>query len=105
MKSLIVILSTISLFSLRSVVFAYEVPTHRELSEQAVEKSILRSDSTVLTNLGLKPLLQGPNVRPRSGNEKFPTPNSQGEQNDIFDLVGNGSAFEDDFPRSLQSFL
>jgi hypothetical protein len=94
MKSLLVILSIVSMLSLPSVVFAYEVPTHRELSKSAVDKSGLKVDPTILSNIGLKP--------PDDQIQKFR--NSQEKERTIKELIEDGSAFEDNFPRALNHF-
>jgi len=101
MRKLPVVLSAISILTFVHITDAYEPPTHQTLSGQAVERSVLRSDGTVLTNLGLNPLLQGANIPQRTGNEKFP---SGGKEKDIFDLVGDGSVFEDNGARALNHF-
>ena len=100
MRKLPVILSMIYLLASVHITDAYETPTHRALSEQAVEKSVLRTNGTVLEALGLKPLYGLSDPR-RGENEKFP---SGEKQKDIFDLVGDGSVFEDDLPRPINHF-
>lgn len=62
---------------------AYEVGTHKILSEQAYTVSDLNNDQNVLTNLGL------------SVSDTFP--NSQGVgARTVFQLIGEGAEFEDD---------
>lgn len=93
MKRLFVSAFAIQLLAYVGVASAYDIQTHRELSAQAVEKSVLRTDSSVLANLGLKLL---------SEDELFP--NSKGLERTIKDLVRDGAEFEDDAPRFFHHF-
>jgi hypothetical protein len=93
MKRLFVFLLLVPSFMITKMVAAYEVQTHEQLSEQALSKSVLASEVTVLTNLGLEPL---------ATNQKFQIPEEKPRT--IIELIKDGSKFEDDFPRSLNHF-
>jgi hypothetical protein len=74
------------------LVSAYEVSTHKLISVEAINRSVLSPDRDVLKNLGLKPFLD-------EDGEFFP--NSEGSQpKTILDLVQDGAGFEDDLPGS-----
>jgi len=77
---------------------AYEIPTHRDLTAVAVDRSMLALDPTTLQNLGL-------NKGVRDQTQQFP--NSMGSQGSILDLLQDGADFEDSlFPtiRVLRHF-
>jgi hypothetical protein len=75
-------------------VFAYGVETHRDISRTAVQESVLKTDPAILSNLGLKPF-----------NDRTQTfPNYQNTPRIIFDLIPEGSVFEDNVPRALNHF-
>jgi hypothetical protein len=76
-----------------SVVHAYEVGTHEEMSQNAVEISQL-AKGDILTDLGLKSLDE---------NQKFP--NSKNNSGRIIELFRNGANFEDDNVRPLNHFF
>src|SRR2546427_1105631 len=76
---------------------AYEIPTHLDLTEAAVDRSVLVTDPAVLNNLGLKGV--------RDETQQFP--NSRGALRRILVLFGDGTEFEDSvFPtlRPLRHF-
>ena len=70
-------------------VLSYEIETHQEISQKALDSSMVTTDETVLTNLGLQPL---------SAKQKFL--NSQGVQHRIDELIQDGAGFEDNLPGS-----
>lgn len=84
MKRLVAALLIIQLLACSGVVFAYEVLTHQDISTNAVTASVLQTDGTVLSNLGLKPL---------SDEQKFP--NTEEQPRTIVQLFQDGSVFED----------
>src|SRR3990172_7872671 len=82
------------LISLSSIACGYEVETHKEISQKAVEASVLAKDPGLLPNLGLQPL---------SKKEKFP--NSNADNQDIVNLFRDGANFEDNNKRPLNHFF
>ncbi len=74
--------------------FGYEVRTHRQLSEQAVPLSVLQTDPSMLSNIGLEPL-----------SERQQFPNVKGDEKSINELIQDGSEFEDDGFRSRGHFF
>ncbi len=75
-----------ALLSAPTLTWAYEVDTHEELSAAAVDASVLKKQTEVLTNLGLKPL-----------GDLQTFPNSQGNPRTVVQLFREGSRFEDGF--------
>lgn len=65
---------------------AYEINTHRDLTQAAVERSILQLDPTILRNLGLDKGINDPT-------QQFP--NSKNEPRTIRRLLQDGTEFED----------
>lgn len=83
------IVASLLLFALASVSFAYERGTHRALSTNATQSSVLQTDPNILINLGLKT------------SDKFR--NSQGQERTILGLVEDGADFEDGkYPLSIK---
>ncbi len=68
--------------ALLNVSWAYELQTHEDMSEKAVELSVLIKEKKVLSDMGIKDIKQA-------------FPNSQGDEKDIIELVRNGARFED----------
>ncbi|MBM4255256.1 MAG: hypothetical protein FJ147_05100 [Deltaproteobacteria bacterium] len=105
MKSFSLLLFPLYLLMSLSVAFAYEVTSHRLMSEKAVKLSIIGQDATLRQALGLQPEL---NLDDRKQNQKFP--NYRGDCHipkdctDIIGLVGDGSVFEDEGTRALGHF-
>ena len=87
MKRAAVIGLSIGLFAgISAIAWGYEVETHEEMSQKAMEASVLAKDPKLLTDLGLKPL---------SDKQKFP--NSKNSDQDIANLFRDGAKFEDGF--------
>ena len=78
------------------VVSSYEVITHENLSEKALEASTLGKPG-VLTRLGLKEVLKD------ESQQAFP--NSDATKQSINALFRSGASFEDNFPRSTNHFF
>src|SRR5947208_596776 len=85
MKQFFLTLFAVYAFAPVSIAFAYGVPTHRDLSVAAVDVSVLQTDPTVLSNLGLKSL--------DALDQTFP--NSIGQEHIIRELIQDGAEFED----------
>ncbi len=77
----------------RNLAWGYEVETHEDMSQKAVEASLLAKDPRLLANLGLQSL---------SNKQKFP--NSKNSDEDIVGLFRDGARFEDDGVRSVNHF-
>lgn len=75
---------------------AYEVKTHRELSERALVGSVLATNDSALLSLGLSPLVD---------DQTFPNAKPEDEDRTISQLLQDGSAFEDDGTRSRAHFF
>jgi hypothetical protein len=84
----------ISIFIPGSAAFGYDPDTHFDLSEAAVNASVLSTDSTVLSDLGLNSL--------DAPDQTFP--NSAGDEKGITQLVQDGAVFEDNGTRPLNHF-
>ena len=91
-------LISIIFFTHAGLAAAYEVDTHQDMSENALNTSNLSMDTSVLSNLGLLPL---------TSKQKFP--NSKSEAQNIIELIRTGAKFEDDVtlvnPRPLNHFF
>jgi len=72
------------LFLAKGITYAYEVSTHEEFSKYATERSILKNDPTLLSDLGLS----------QYGVAELTT--SDGKIRDILSVIRFGSRFEDD---------
>ncbi|OGB22593.1 MAG: hypothetical protein A3I66_09930 [Burkholderiales bacterium RIFCSPLOWO2_02_FULL_57_36] len=94
MKQTIIALGLISVVRI-SAVHAYEVTTHEDMSQKAVEISGL-AKSDILIDLGLEPL-----------SKEQPFPNSKNNPVPIVTLFRNGANFEDELslPRPLNHFF
>lgn len=84
MKKLTGILFVSTLFFPAMLAWAYEVDTHEEMSAAAVATSVLKNQTDVLVNLGLKPL---------TDLQTFPS--SQGNPRTVVQLFREGANFED----------
>ena len=84
MKKLTGILFVSTLFFPAMLAWAYEVDTHEEMSAAAVDTSVLKNQTDVLVNLGLKPL---------TDLQTFPS--SQGNPRTVVQLFREGANFED----------
>ncbi len=84
MKQLFACLTILFVFAFPNRALAYKAQTHRRLSLESVNASVLRTDFAMLGRLGLEPLSTGQ-----------PFPNYKGEPKSISDLVQDGAAFED----------
>lgn len=65
-------------------VWGHEVETHEEMSQKALETSVVANDPKLLLALSLQPLSQ---------KQKFP--NSRNDNEDVINLIRDGSRFED----------
>ena len=74
--------------------WAYKEETHEDMSEQAVEASVLAKDQRALPNLGLQSL---------GSKQNFPDSNDSGKT--IVNLFRFGSRFEDDGSRAINHFF
>jgi hypothetical protein len=74
------------------VAWAYERPTHKDLSEHAARSSVLVKNEKVLSNIGVQNIEQ-----------KFP--DSNGDAADVVELIRNGADFEDNNIRPLNHFF
>lgn len=87
---------TVLLLALARTSSAYLPTTHEDLSENALNRSVLNGTG-LLTSLGLQEVLKDETL------QGFP--NSKGARQSIKDLFRGGANFEDDFPRSLNHFF
>lgn len=95
MKRLFVIFLMALLPAYTRTALAYEVKTHRELSERALVGSALATNDSVLLSLGLAPLVD---------DQTFPNSKPEDDRT-ISQLLQDGSAFEDDGTRSRAHFF
>ncbi|NOT56458.1 MAG: hypothetical protein HOP18_17815 [Deltaproteobacteria bacterium] len=84
MKQILTNLLFIYVLLCPSFCLAYKEQTHRRLSQEAVEASVLKTDSNVLEDLGLKPFDAPDQFR-----------NYRNDPRNISQLVQDGAAFED----------
>lgn len=82
------------LLTVSGLVWAYEEPTHMELSLQSVRNSALAHEVNLLDSLGVKPYAL---------KQRFP--DSNGSLSTIEELIQFGSRHEDSWPRSLNHFF
>lgn len=73
---------------------AFDVETHKNVSEQAANASVLKNDNRILNNLGLQAF---------ANEQKFP--DLANKPKTIVSLFRDGAEFEDNFPRSTNHFF
>lgn len=96
MRYLLVTILGILFGTFSQAAFPYDVLTHGNLSEKALEASLLGMPG-VLTDIGLKEILVD--------EKKQGFPNSKGTNQSIKDLFRTGANFEDDSPRPANHFF
>jgi hypothetical protein len=94
MRTMIRQICLLSLLIVSIPVLAYNPRTHENLSDAAVNQSVLSTDPMLLPSLGLKPF---------AAEQKFFISSLTGSRT-IADHVRNGARIEDSFARSLNHF-
>ncbi len=100
-------LSFIIIFTLIENVNGYETQTHNEISNAAIQKSVLDLDPQVLLTLGVNPdtrISQFPSVVPIDPNGADPNETTFLENTSIIRIITGGSVLEDASTRSVHHF-
>lgn len=87
--------------------FAYETPTHSDITRQAVQHTILVKDSSLLQDLGVKMAIFDPafpSLLPKNSESPQPDQTRYESASSIEDIIAGGSVLEDASKNSINHF-